>query len=174
MTETIYDFTFPDSGRTIRYRKVPFMLVSALSRQYEKDHPLPAPPYQLIDYGKDEQGADVKVKEPNYGHPAYIERVKRYEAERNRFVNEAARHLYAELLIEGEIDADAVARVRAVMQALGVDLGAESAAFVYLWYVCVSTIQDQNDFLAALERRSQPTEAAIQDAKATFRGPVSR
>ncbi len=160
------EFVCKDTGITLRIRHIPFTVTDRFFKQYEADHPAPKPPTNEVDYGDNE-----KVKEPNLADPTYLRRLGRYEKERGEVVNEQAKRLFTQLAVECEVDAAAVTALRAAMTQLGVELDVDDK-FVYVWQIAVGTMEGHNELMSAIQRRLQPTEEGIAEARQSFRGQV--
>ncbi len=159
-------FVCQDTGIELKIRHIPFTVTDRFFEQYEKDHAAPEPPTQTVDYGEGE-----KIKEKNHAHPAYLKRAERYEIEKTKWCDQQAKKLYTDLAIECDVDTDAVKQLRAEMRALGVALDPDDK-FVYVWHIAIGTVQGHNELMQAIQRRTQPTEEAIAQAKQSFRGEV--
>lgn len=156
------EFTFKDSGRTVQIRKVSFLLLPELRKAYEKQNPPPAPPMQEVKYG------DRTEQEANYADPDYARRLEKYNDTARQVVEEQARHLYAQRGVQCEVDAAAVTELREQLHDSGTELDPDDK-FVYLWYLCVGSPEDYDEFTDALLRRNQPTAEAVQENLNSFR-----
>lgn len=166
--EKLDPFTFPDTGRTVQIRKVSTLLRAEVRRQVLRDPAFqePAPPLSTVDYG------DGQIQVPHVGHPTYVQLRADWQQRVASEVGERLRPLAIRRGVVAEVDPDAVARVRADMAALGVDLAEYDDAYVYVAFVCIGSEDDWVDLLRAVFERSAPSEAAIQAHMATFRGDV--
>lgn len=153
------DFTFRDTGITVKIRKVSPMLLPDI----EASIPKPAPPEQEVDYGE----PVGKVREKNLSDPAYTaalaERtVKVYQAWRRALIRRG-------VVLEGDQWQEAVKEYRQFIQAeIGSPLPEQDDHMVYVLSICIGTIEDQDDLINAITRRSQPTPEAIAEAKDSF------
>ena len=157
----LFPFTFESTGREIKVRKVSWLFTSALYEDYSKKNPQPKPPKQKVNYG------DGDVVEENRAHPEFVRQLQEWETARREWVEREARYLYVELGVECEVDSEAVARVREAMLRRGVELETDDK-FVYVYYVCIGSTQDYNDFVEAITRRSRPTEGEIAKSAESF------
>lgn len=160
----LHDFTCQDTGISLKLKKIPFTVTARLHELYDKEHEadVPKPPLFKVDYG---DGATIM--EPNITHPTYIARLRRYETERGKWVNERALHLFADMAIECDVDVDAVNSLRKEMDLFGVELD-QSDKYVYVWNIAVGTDEGYSELFLAIQRRSQVTESAVGDALARF------
>lgn len=163
MTEKLYPFTFSDTGRVVRIRKVGPMPLTKL----RKDNPPPAAPVIQVDYGDGE-----KRQEINEADPAYLEAVKRYEIDFG--IKTTLFYLERGVVVElGEAEKQEVAEFRQFWQdEYGTPLGGSDKS-VYVQYICIGTEDEMNELLEAITRRSHPTEAAVADSVAGFPAEVS-
>lgn len=155
------DFTFPDTGITVKIRKVSPMLAADVSASM----PEPLPPTQEVDYD-DQRG---KVMEPNYGDPGYTAAL----AEHNKKVFQALQKvmIHRGVIIEGDDwKADVKEYRDFILETTGKPLDEPDDMLVYVLRVCVGSQEDMTDLLNAITKRSQPTQEAIEQAKRSFRG----
>lgn len=150
-------FTFPDSGVTIKTRKVSPLLLAEI----QKTLPPPTPPMQEVDYG------GTKRMEPNPVHPDYVQALAAYRAD---FSNLIFRALVL-IGVECEVDAEAVGKLRADMQQFGVTLPPEDK-FVYVAHILCTSNEDVTALRDLLLRHSQPTEVAVAEATERFPAEV--
>lgn len=150
-------FTFPDSGVTIKTRKVSPLLLAEI----QKTLPPPTPPMQEVDYG------GTKKMEPNPAHPDYAAALATYRAE---FSNLIFRALVL-IGVECEVDAEAVGKLRADMQQFNVTLPPEDK-FVYVAHILCTSNEDVTALRDLLLRHSQPTEGAVAEAVDRFPAEV--
>lgn len=164
-SEKLEPFTFVDTGRTVKIRKVSTLLRAEVRTQVlgDPDYAEPQPPMSSVDYG------DGMIHVPNRAHPIYQQLLGEW---RQRVQDEVARRLKRVALARGvvvdAIDMDAVAAVREELDASGVDLSAFDDRHVYLAFVCIGSESDWAELLRAIFERSAPQEAAIQAHIATF------
>jgi len=161
-------FTFRDTGRTVHIRKVSTLLRAEVRRQVLRDPAFaePQPPMSAVDYG------DGTVQTPHTGHPEYVRLKAAWAARVNEAISERLKPLAIRRGVVAEVDADAVAAVRADMAALGVPLDDYDDPYVYVAFVCVGSEDDWVDLLKAVFERSTPSEEAVQAHMATFPGDV--
>lgn len=167
-TEKLEPFTFPDTGRTVQIRKVSTLLRAEVRRQVLNDPAFaePAPPQSTVDYG------DGSIQIPHTGHPVYVQRRAAWQQRVAAAVGERLKPIAIRRGVVAEIDAPAVAAVRADMAALGVPLDDYDDAYVYVAFVCIGSEDDWVDLLRVIFERNAPAEAAIQAHMATFPGDV--
>lgn len=155
--ETLYDFTFADTGRTVQIRKVSSLLRAETRRQVTQTPGFeePTPPLSTVDYG------DGQITIPNPAHPVYQDLRRAWSARVSDETGARLRQLAIQRGVVCEVDADAVSAVRADMAALGVDLADFDDHYVYVAFVCVGSDDDWTDLLKAIFERSAPQEAAV-------------
>lgn len=164
----LYEFTLPDSGITLRYKRVSPMLLANLLR----DFPEPAPPLVEVDYGDGE-----KKWEPNPADPAYQRAVTEHEIDLNLIgIATAIEEGIVAVVPHAEVQAyrDRYRdRTRTASCPEGKELRG-SDLLVYVQYICAGSEDDLNALLEAMGQRSHPTESGVGEAAATFPGQVSR
>jgi hypothetical protein len=157
------DFTFPDTGITVKIRKVSPMILADINAAF----PEPKPPENEVDYGE----PLGKVMERNYSDPSYKVALQ----ERNAKVFQA---LQRTMILRGvEVEGDAwkkeVEDYREFMQKeTGTPLEETNDLVVYVLRLCVGSQEDLTDLISAITTRSQPTQEAVERAKASFRSKV--
>lgn len=155
------DFTFKDTGISIKIRKVSPMLAADVAASI----PEPLPPEQEVDYGEPRG----KVMERNFSDPAYqadlaTHRQKIFQALQRVIILRA-------VVVEGEEWKKDVQEYRDfILQATGKPLDEPEDLIVYVLRVCVGSEDDLTDLLTTITHRSQPTQEAIEQAKRSFRG----
>lgn len=155
---TTTEITLPDSGATIRVKRISPMTLIAI----ERANPDPKPPLQEVDYGN-----GSKRREPNPLDPAYQQALLEHQQTKNLLVLQA----FIRLGVEVEIDAARLAAYRADMQALGVELPADDK-YIYVANILCETNNDLGALRAGIEGRSIPTEQGVSDKLETFPGDV--
>ena len=171
--------TFRDSGITVKLHKLSPMtsqeIMTAVQR--ERADSKPEPPMVEIDYGKG------KIDEPHYGHPHYQDRLQRWQAECNAEANRRLFKLACLAAVEMEMTAEvqaAIARKKRLMRIAAkleweddpdLELEENNQIF-YITHIACASPDDVQEFYQAIALRSQPTEAAIEQHKASFRGDV--
>ena len=162
MTVKLYGFTFKDTGIHVLIRKVSPMLVVELQKAF----PPPTPPRQRVQIGE----SDEYTEEPNPAHPDYI-------AEQNRY-NQELEHRVRKLMIQRGViippdNKTWEQEVKELTDSMFEDFGIElsgSDKEIYISHIAIGTDSDYVELVDAITRRSQPTEAEIAAAKATFPG----
>lgn len=156
----VEQFTFQDSGEVVGIRKVSPLLMIRLRERF----PMPKPPMQEVDYGD-----GVKKLEPNPAHPAYREALSEYD----QMIEQKARRMLIKrgVVIEWTPERrEALEEIRAYWKEnLDGDLEPDDEV-AFVSYVCVGSDSDLEEFLEALLKRSQPTEAAVDEAAGRFQG----
>lgn len=164
------EFTFPDTGITIRIRKFSPSLRDDIDAALRRQYPVPDPPMQAPVDGF----GDAKPQ-PNPLDPEYREKVAAWQMAHARRLGEkllrvAIQH-YVEVPEENDMTG-AVADLRERMAPLGLDLDADDQ-YLYITRMAIGSPEDMRDFNAAIFQRSQPTRDEVESIKATFRGDLS-
>ena len=161
MSNPLIDFTFRDTGKSVKIRKVSPMLAVDV----EATIPKPKPPVNKVDYG------NGPVDEPNYADPGYDQAVKA----RSNLVGAAVLRatILRGVVVEGEEWRQEVAEYRQFVKDMtGEELTEPSDLVVYVMRICVGTTDDMNELMAAISTRSQPTAEAVERSKASFPGAL--
>lgn len=161
------EHTFKDTGITVNIRRLSPLTADEVTKAIRKERPVPKAPENLVDYGDGK-----KVPEPNTADPAYIVEVNAYNAWLNEEVGKRLMHLIIHRAVVCDVDADAVAALRADLADIGVTLEDDDKT-VYVQHICVGTMDDLEELRQAVMERSQPTEKEIQANLDSFRGDVS-
>ena len=172
--------TFKDSGVTVRLHKLSPITSQNILAQCQRDlaDTKPQPPMFDQDYG-----TGKKIQEPHTGHPLYQEKLAAWNAEVNRLANDRLFKLAALDAIEltlGDAERAQIGRKKRLLKiAAHVEweddpalTPEENDQLFYVSHICCATPEDLQDFYAAVALRSQPTEAAVEQHKATFPGDV--
>lgn len=154
IVQALPTFTFKDTGITVSIRKVSPLL----GMEIRKAFPPPKPPVVHTELGDEENPAD-----PDY---------ERAMEEYGMLIEDKASRLYIKRGVECEVDTAAVASLRADMADMGITLDPDDK-YVYIKYICVGSDQDYQELIEAITRRSQPTEAAVQETIDMFQPAVS-
>ena len=154
------DFTFKDTGISIKIRKISPMLAADVAAAM----PDPLPPEQEVDYGEPKG----KVLERNYSDPAYLQA----KADHQRKIFQALQRVMI-LRSVHPMDENWMESVKEyrdfIQKTTGAPLDEPEDLVVYVLRVCVGSEDDLTDFLTAVTRRSQPTQEEVERAKASFR-----
>jgi hypothetical protein len=156
----LIDFTFKDTGITVKIRKISPMLAADVAASM----PDPLPPEQTVDYGEPRG----KVLERNYSDPGYLAQ----KAENNIKIFRALQRvmLLRAVIVEGDEWKAEVKEYRDFIEKhTGKPLDEPEDLVVYVLRVCVGSEEDLNDLLTAITKRSQPTPEAVDAAKDSFR-----
>jgi hypothetical protein len=155
------DYTFKDTGITVKIKKISPMLAADVSASM----PDPLPPEQEVDYGEPRG----KRMEPNYSDPGYqaelaAHKQKVFAALQRVMIKRA-------VVIEGDEWMDAVKEYREFIHTeTGAPLAEPDDMLVYVMRVCIGSQEDMMELLSAITTRSQPTQEAVEQAKRSFRG----
>ncbi len=162
MSNLLTDFTFSDTGITVKIRKVSPMIAADIANAY----PEPTPPSQEVDYGEPKG----KVMEQNLSDPEYLKAVK---ARQVKVVMAIQRMMISRgVVLENDDWKSEVEQYKESLKSFtGYDLE-EDDLLIYVFRICVGTQEDLEDLLAAITSRSQPTDIEVEKSKASFRGKV--
>ena len=163
------EFTFPDTGITVRIRKFSPSLRDDIDAALRRQYPVPDPPMQAPVEGFGEQ-----APQPNPLDPEYRERVAAWQlAHMARLSDKLLRVAIAQYVeVPDENDmAGAVADLRDRMAPLGVEL-TDDAQYLYITRIAIGSREDLRDFETAIFTRSKPSRDEVDSIKATFRGDV--
>lgn len=145
------------SGITVWARKVSPYTMAAASKSVVK----PTPPLIDVDY-------DGKIRsEPNEDDPAYVAAL----AEWQNAINLRAVDVMLRLGLQVDIDQEALAERRAELAALGLEIDADDH-LAYVKHIAIQTEDDMTLLAAAITKKSQPTEEAVQQHLETFSDPT--
>lgn len=172
--------TFKDSGITVRLHKLgPLTTQEIIAQcQRELEPEKPQPPLVEVDYG-----TGKKVMEPHTGHPRYQEKLAAWSSKVNALANDRLFKLAALAAIEvtiGDAERAQIARAKRLLQ-LAARIAwqddpeltqAENDQLFYVTHICCASPEDLKEFYQAIATRSQPTEAAVEQHKATFPSDV--
>jgi hypothetical protein len=173
--------TFQDSGITVKLHKLSPMTSRDLVAQIERELAAekPEPPIVEVDYGSG------KVRQPHTGHPVYVDLLKAWNQKVNELANDRLFRLACLDAVEmtiGDEERAAIARKKRLLKIAArlewehdPDLtDDENDQLFYIKHIACASPDDLTDFYKAVATRSQPTEAAIEQHKASFPGDVSR
>lgn len=166
---TLQLFTFPDTGITVQLHKVSPLLRDDIDAMLRRQFPPPDPPLNTVPSGF---GDGAPRQEPNEADPNYQMALARWRIEHINRTGDKLMELAIRSYIVCDVDHEAVARLRASMQALGVELDPDDA-YVYISRICIGTPDDQRDLSTALFTRAAALREAAQAHKDTFPGDVS-
>lgn len=155
MGALVRTYTF-SSGWTVQYKRVSPQIVIAVQASI----PWPEPVKQLVDYG------NGPVEEANEAAPEYLAAL----AERGRQVNRTLASIYIErgMLPLDEEQQAAVDELRQDFAARGLTALPDDDKRCFLEYIACGREGEVGEFLGALTGASQPQEAQIAAAVATF------
>lgn len=153
------EVALPDSGVTLRIKRISPMLLVDLRKNLKRTVAKPEPPMQEVLIG------DEKKLQPNDAHPDYLAAMQEYNSELGLRYMEAI----IKLGVECEVDQDEVRELRE--SAVGPDLP-EDDKVVYVSRVAVTSERDMQALQNAILGRSQPTEGAAQAAADSFPNKV--
>jgi hypothetical protein len=166
--------TFQDTGITVRLRKLSPMTNQRLSEAIRREFPPPEPPTYEVEYG------DQKVREINDADPTYVARYQRWEQDAARIFNERLLKLVCLDAVEveiGETERTEIERKKRSLSRVGAAWEDdptldedENLRYFYVQHCCFGSGDDMRELYAAVNMRSQPTEAAVQAHIETFSG----
>lgn len=160
------ELTLPDSGYTVQIRPLGSTTLQQIGETARKSIPAPVPPMNTVTDldGKEQQ-------EPNEADPDYLAAVAAYEQEVQNDAGQRLLNIMQAYAVVYEPDVEQVTAFRAGMQAGGVEIDGDDRA-VWFWHFLLGSARDSQELVQALVRRSQPTEAAIQEKVTSFSGDV--
>lgn len=151
-------FTFPDSGITVGLRRFAPDTQDAISRELMRRQPAPPVPVIETELGEEENPADPDYQQATV---AYLQRINLEVSA--KMVELALRR------IEVEVDHATVDQLKEDMAAIGTPLPDDlDDRMVYIRHICISSSYDLTAMIAYLNRRSLPTEAAVQEFLDSF------
>lgn len=157
------EFTFHDTGKVVKIRKVSPMLAIDIDASI----PRPAPPTNRVDYGPPKGVVD----EPNYNDPGYLAAVRERDARVGIAATRAT--ILRGVTVEGDEWKKDVEEYRQfILETTGANLEEKNDLILYVLRVCVGSQEDMTDLITAITQRSQPTREGIERAKASFPGQV--
>ena len=179
--------TFKDSGITVELHKIGPTTIQRIAETIRREaralpvgdeNRYPEPPVEVVEIG------GVKSEERNVNSPEYRAALDRWGQWAMGQVND---RLFRVAAVDAVIPVDTtdeeihevVSRVRRRLAAEGVVLKTfdgytpeENDRIVWVQHVCVSSTEDMTEFYAALTKRSQISEEAVDAHLATFRAPT--
>lgn len=160
-TTRLVDFTFTDSGKSVKVRKISPMLATDVAAAI----PEPEPPAQEVDYG----GSRGTVMEKNYSDPGYLAEKAEWQ---KKVVMAVQRVMLLKAIVPVEEDwREQVAEYREFIERYTEKPLAETEDIVvYALRILVGSEEDLADLIRVITKRSQPTQEAVQEAKRSFRG----
>jgi hypothetical protein len=154
------DFTFKDTGITVKIRKISPMLAADVAAAI----PEPLPPEQTVDYGEPRG----KVSERNYSDPGYLAQMALHNMEIFRALQRVM--MLRSVVVEGDEWLKDVKEYRDFIEKhTGKPLDEPEDLVVYVLRICVGSEEDLEDLLNVITKRSQPTPEAVEAAKDSFR-----
>jgi hypothetical protein len=171
--------TFRDSGITVKLHKLSPMTSQELIANVRRElaDTKPEPPLFEQDYGRG------KIEEPNVGHPVYQRLLSEWEASVNKLANDRLFRLACLVAVEvemtPEVQAEIARKKRLFRLAARLEWHDdpelepfENDQIFYVTHICCASPDDVQEFYQAIALRSQPTEAAIEQHKQSFRSDV--
>jgi hypothetical protein len=155
-------FTFPDSGIAVGLRRLAPDTQDQITRALMRETPAPPIPVVETELGE----------EPNPADPDYQQALSIYM---QHIGMEASTKMFelAMRRIEVEVDQAAVDRYKEDMAAIGIALDPDlDDRAIYIRCICISSTIDLAAMLAYLQRRSMPTEVAVQEYLDSFQRHV--
>lgn len=158
MSQT-FDHLCKDSGITLKLRKVSPMLAADIEALFPK----PQPPEQEVEYPEPKG----KVMEKNLSDPAYEKALEDRSAQVYQAWKRAL--LLRGVVLEGDDWKKDVAEYRQFIQeTTGQPLAETDDRMIYILRVAVNSIEDNQELIEAITRRSQPTPEVVQAARESF------
>jgi hypothetical protein len=152
----------PGTGTSLPIRKVSYVLIQDVQKQVEKELPKPHPPMVKVNYGSGEE------LEANPADPLYMARLDEWKARFNELNEERTRRLLIKVGVIPFLDWDEgkLAEVKALREMMQEDQGVEldkNDKFVWVTRIAMGSVEDWQEFITLLTRRSLPTEQAVQE-----------
>jgi hypothetical protein len=157
------DFTFRDTGITVKIKKISPMLAADITEAM----PAPQPPLNEVDYGEPKG----KVLERNYSDPSYMDALIKHQLK----INEVWRRvmILRGVVVEGDDWRKEVEEYRKfIAKQTGAHMTEPEDLVVYVLRICVGSDEDLAEMITAITRRSQPTQESVESAKQSFRGEI--
>ena len=161
----LHPFTFKDTGITVQIRKVSPLLIM----EVQKAMPVPKPPTQEVVYGDPNDPGAKRVEEPNEAHPDYLESIDKYNGE----LEAKVRKFMIERGVVITLSDEQKNEVKELREYWKEEFSAELSGndkYLYVSYIAIGTDADMEEVMDVIMRRSQPTEAAMAEAKDGFQG----
>jgi hypothetical protein len=160
MTVKLHPYQIKDTGIWINIRKVSPNTLNDFNKWFEEKNPQPAIPTQKVNYG-DEIHPDWR-EETNESHPDYQAAIQ----DRKQKLNAATQDLMIEEgIVYALTDEDKAAvkdfKERWKVRTGGYPVGTDLAIFIR--HIAIGTTDDLKELVAAITRRTQPTEGAISE-----------
>lgn len=150
------------SGRTLKVRKVPSMLI----RQLYLDWPAPKPPVQEVEVDK------VKFYEENVSHPDYAAALE----EHNQKMQERLQRLMVRRGVVHEMSDEEKQEVKLLQKEWTEDFGKPlpgNELEVYVYYICCVSDTDLNKLMEEVRAISQPTPKSDSGDNSAVESDVS-
>ncbi len=163
-------FTFPDSGITVGLRRLAPDTQDQITRALMRETPAPEVP--MVE-GMERSDGTFEM-EPNPADPDYQATLAAYM---RRIGMDASTKMFelAMRRIEVDVDQGAVTRYKEDMEAVGIPLDPDmDDKALYIRCICISSSYDLAAMLAYMQRRSMPTEVAVQEYLDSFQRGVQR
>lgn len=155
-----HEYTFPDTGETIRYRKV--NLSMRLDAQSSMEGSKPEPPVEVMRVAGQEQ------EFANKDDPQYVQALQKWtNGVDDLFAKMALK--YAIIYIENENWQDDVKEYRASMKEVGAAVTEKDDLLLWLNRIASGSQEGLNDFTFELMRRSRPSADEVQRNIESFR-----
>jgi hypothetical protein len=159
-------FTFPDSGITVRLRRISpdtqARIAQALSKEWDATNPRPQPPLQHV------ETLDGESDVPNPEEPEYAKALHQWLTMFNIEVGRRLFELAMNMLVV-DVDTVAVQQLRDEMAAIGAPFDDDADdREIYIKQVCISSVLDSAALVAYVQGASAPTKDAIQAALDMF------
>jgi hypothetical protein len=159
-------FTFPDSGITVGLRRFAPDTQDTIARELMRQSPAPSVP---VVEGIEREDGTYEMEE-NPADEDYQQALSAYMQRISLTVGQKMVELALKRM-EVEIDQEAVDQFKADMAEIGTPLDPElDDRAIYIRHICISSTYDLTAMMAYLQRRSLPTEVAVQEFLDSFRG----
>lgn len=156
-----HEHTFPDTGITVRIRKVSPLLMMRLEEKFPRPQP---PKNKVVLDGRE-------IWEDNPADPDFAEEVRRYEIEHNARLQ----HLLIRRGVDYEMRPEDIKAVEELRQFWKEEYNDELPGDdreVFVAYIAIGSLEDMNELTEKILNRIQPTEKTLEAAEDRFRAEV--
>lgn len=166
------DFTFPETGITVKIRKVGPLLRDDIDAQLRIERPAPEPPIKKKNYGTEEEPDWIEGPDPY--DPGYKDALRKWGIEHANQLGDKLLWVAVRRGIDLEITdeiREQVDEIRKDLQAVGVELDPDDK-FVYVTRICVGSSESLRALHDAIFSRSRPAREEVDAIKSTFQSDV--
>lgn len=152
-------FTFPSTGYTVQYRRIPLRLYNDFEIGWRNKHPAPSVPHPVVDIGG-EKRASANPTDPDYQQALF---------EYERDTRNATFHFLWEysIVLTSEDMQEVTALREDIRNRKDIELDPDDA-WVFVFNIAAGEQEETLDLQNKILRLSQPTPEAVKDAKESF------